>query len=480
MLCFMETQIKTQYGLIKYERATKFTLEEGSFLSKAIKEAFLLLNSSAQKLKKGEIDENLTATLFKDPSGLSATLDGLIASFKDKSLKCVRESVYEGNEGGAEASVLSSVSEDSGEIKIYDAFFDTKQIGDDRAGVIIHEAAHLAGLRGEGNADSADLESAEAVKNFCLCVNGRLSLEEIAAEAEAPENPDSDELTYNPDQARAPKGQSNGGQWVAEGDNGGATSHEKNSSAEIEKNSTYEHNLKKIKFNNIDKNEILFDKEKQDFITEAKKILSGEQKDYANIQKGEIQRNDTKLWMAFNALMKTPFKGRQTVLLDIAYTTIDSSDGEILDTRKEPIAFDANEDNGIIGLWRVTALGGPENYMEGTNLTIDIDIYTLEGPAKDNFKSFKTATSENGFASDAITHAKNQKYVITGSSECYNDSNGGEYKGGSVKGIPIENEKKPVKIFSRKIEFDGKETKADNMSRTALDKYGNDSEIYKQ
>lgn len=222
MLCFMETQIKTQYGLIKYERATKFTLEEGSFLSKAIKEAFLLLNSSAQKLKKGEVDEGLTATLFKDASGLSATLDGLIASFKDKSLKCMRESVYEGNEGGAEASVLSSVSEDSGEIKIYDAFFDTKQIGDDRGGVIIHEAAHLAGLRGEGNADSADLESAEAVKNFCLCANGRLSLEEIAAEAEAPENPDSDELTYNPDQARAPKGQSNGGQWVAEGDNGGA------------------------------------------------------------------------------------------------------------------------------------------------------------------------------------------------------------------------------------------------------------------
>lgn len=223
MLCFMETQIKTQYGLIKYERATKFTLEEGSFLSKSIKEAFLLLNFSAQKLKKGEVDESLTATLFKDASGLSATLDGLIASFKDKSLKCVRESVYEGNEGETEALVLSSVSEDSGEIKIYDAFFDTKQIGDDRAGVIIHEAAHLAGLRGEGNADSAGLESAEAVKNFCLCVNGRLSLEEIAAEAEAPENPDSDELTYNPDQARAPKGQSNGGQWVAEGDNGGAS-----------------------------------------------------------------------------------------------------------------------------------------------------------------------------------------------------------------------------------------------------------------
>ena len=117
---------------------------------------------------------------------------------------------------------MSSVSEDSGEIKIYDAFFDTKQIGDDRDGVIIHEVAHLAGLRGEGNEDSAGLESAEAVKNFCLCANGRLSLEEIAAEAGVPENPDSDELTYNPDQARAPKGQSNGGQWVAEGDNGGA------------------------------------------------------------------------------------------------------------------------------------------------------------------------------------------------------------------------------------------------------------------
>ena len=68
---------------------------------------------------------------------------------------------------------------------------------------------------------------------------------------------------------------------------------------------------------------------------------------------------------------------------------------------------------------------------------------------------------------------------MTGSNDNYNDSNGGPYKGGSVKNIPINKGKNPKKVFSRKIEFDGINTKADRMERTAADKYGHRMQVDK-
>lgn len=69
-----------------------------------------------------------------------------------------------------------------------------------------------------------NLDSAEAIKNFCLCACGKLSLEEINREKESPENSEDEEQTYRPDQPRAPKGQSDGGQWVSEGGGSGESS----------------------------------------------------------------------------------------------------------------------------------------------------------------------------------------------------------------------------------------------------------------
>lgn len=152
-------------------------------------------------------------------------LENLIEKFKNKKLICKKERAYSDSEGNADTSVLASVSEE-GEIKIYNAFFNTKEIKDNRAGVIIHEAAHLAGLKGESNANktNAKTDSAEAIKNFCLCACGKLSLEEINREKESPENSEDEEQTYRPDQPRAPKGQSDGGQWVSEGGGSGESS----------------------------------------------------------------------------------------------------------------------------------------------------------------------------------------------------------------------------------------------------------------
>lgn len=221
----METRIETQFGPIRYERSTNFPLQEGAFLSQSIKEAFIYLNSSLSKLKKKEVDENLVNSLFNDGKELLQILENLIEKFKNKKLICKKERVYSDSEGNTDTSVLASVSEE-GEIKIYNAFFNTKEIKDNRAGVIIHEAAHLAGLEGESNANktNVNLDSAEAVKNFCLCACGKLSLEKINRGKESPENSEDEEQTYRPDQPRAPKGQSDGGQWVSEGGGSGESS----------------------------------------------------------------------------------------------------------------------------------------------------------------------------------------------------------------------------------------------------------------
>lgn len=221
----METRIKTQFGPIRYERSTNFPLQEGAFLSQSIKEAFIYLSSSLSKLKNGEIDESLINSLFNDDKEPTQILENLIEKFKNKELICKKERAYSDSEGNADTSVLASVSEE-GEIKIYNGFFNIKEIKDNRAGVIIHEVAHLAGLEGESNANetTANPNSAEAVKNFCLCVCGKLSLEEINREKESPENSEDEEPAYRPDQPRAPKGQSDGGQWISEGDGSGESS----------------------------------------------------------------------------------------------------------------------------------------------------------------------------------------------------------------------------------------------------------------
>lgn len=92
-------------------------------------------------------------------------MESLIEKFKNKALICKKERAYSDSEGNTDTSVLASVSE-GGEIKIYNAFFNTKEIKGNRAGVIIHEASHLAGLEGESNVNetTANPNSAEAVK----------------------------------------------------------------------------------------------------------------------------------------------------------------------------------------------------------------------------------------------------------------------------------------------------------------------------
>ena len=87
----METRIKTQFGLVRYERSTNFPLQEGAFLSQSIKEAFIYLNSSLSKLKKGEVDDSLVNSLFNDGEEVLQILENLIEKLKNKAIICQRK-----------------------------------------------------------------------------------------------------------------------------------------------------------------------------------------------------------------------------------------------------------------------------------------------------------------------------------------------------------------------------------------------------
>ena len=396
----METRIKTQFGHIKYDRSTNFPLQEGAFLSQSIKEAFIYLNSSLSKLKRGEVDENLVNSLSNGSEELLGILETLIEKLKNKALICKKERAYSDSEGNADTSVLASVSEE-GEIKIYNAFFNTRGIKDNRAGVIIHEVAHLAGLEGESNTNETtdNPDSAEAVKNFCLCACGKLSLEEINREKESPENPEDEEPTYRPDQPRAPKGQSDGGQWVSDGggsgessetggteskktnsDTGGSSNINKpesmGSSSKIEGNPPNGAISKNLRFGKIDED----------------RNSTGESVDFKDTFKVGIY-NDKKngdqevsgIWSAFDFSDSgyTP-ESDVTVIVRLEF---ENDEKKCID-----VAYDAKSDkNGCVKIDRISIVNKvdePEwNSIAGTdgNLDIRMKISSMEGRPKEVF-----------------------------------------------------------------------------------------------
>lgn len=468
----METQITTLYGLIKYERFAKFILEEGAFLSGAIKEAFKMLNVSFMKLKRGEVDESLSKSLFKDDSGLLSTLKELIDGFKNKSIKCVRARRYADSEGNEDASVLASVSEE-GVIKIYDSFFNIKDMPGDRAGVIIHEAAHLAGLRGESNFndDSAKLESAEAVKNFCLCANGKLSLAEIGREKEAAENPASEESTYRPDQARAPKGQSNGGQWISEGGSGNSSKNEDSKGALTYAkesggagNKSGERSVKKLEGKapkGAISDTVRFEK------INAKRAPTGEYVDFKDIfnigsyiDENNVQKDG--IWGAFN-FMDGGYPPNTDVTL-IARIEFEYKDGDSKIHKKSiDIAYDTKSDSdGVVKIDRLSIINKEnESYRdmrdkmtseEGAILGVKLQISSVEGKPKEIFG--EDGIAKNKIDSNDIRYYAQQHASAEKESEYaqHEGADGGQIK--EYEKMPPEKKKMEKRIFEDSVQLD--------------------------
>ena len=236
-----------------------------------------------------------------------------------------------------------------------------------------------------------------------------------------------------------------------------------------------------LKTGSNDKNHILKEEEVKEFKKAAEDLLTGKREDYINFQRGEVQRNGESIWAAVNTAFKTHIEGRQCVIVELTYTTVEKDSQKAGSSEKETIAFDAMEENGIIALWRLTLASGNRNYKLHTDLIIDLNIYVAKGTVSECFSRVENRTNIP-LASDAVAHAAQGKYVVTGNTEGirgpddkgdYNDKNGGPYKGGSVKKATMRETLTKEKVLSKRIIYDGEKTICPGAETTAMDKYGN-------
>ena len=209
---------------INYKLENFSDLSEQKAIDISLGGAFNMAQFILQNLKRSDI--RTTKCIQKiygenaDTSTLSDAFKKIVEHIEHKFF-ARREKVFVGDSGEDMPDVFTSADCKSQKIIIYDAYFKTMP-GDesglnDRATVLIHEMAHLNGF--EGDAELGDINSAEALRNFallaCELVDENLLFEKIRASHQDDDLQGEDgELPYRPDQPRAPKGQSNGGQWI--------------------------------------------------------------------------------------------------------------------------------------------------------------------------------------------------------------------------------------------------------------------------
>lgn len=264
----MERQIRVKNKTYTIKlNAASVKAERAVFIENAVKGAVELAQSCAERLSDGGVDTEFAAVFGES---------GAVAKRRVCDVFRAVPEVFEGvgfllkkvfvDKNGRSPEVLASADAAANTISLYDAFFaEDSDPENDRPSVLLHEAAHLCGLKSDAESGSPD--SAECVRNFALLVSGKMDIDELLGkgesgeadvdEAEEDTSSDADdadgadesgvadgdggesesdedeqengeeserggeEMPYRPDQLRAPKGQSNGGQWVSEGGGSG-------------------------------------------------------------------------------------------------------------------------------------------------------------------------------------------------------------------------------------------------------------------
>ena len=263
----MERQIRVKNKTYTIKlNAASVKAERAVFIENAVKGAVELAQTCAERLSDGGVDTEFAAVFGES---------GAVAKRRVCDVFRAVPEVFEGvgfllkkvfvDKNGRSPEVLASADAATNTISLYDAFFaEDSDPENDRPSVLLHEAAHLCGLKSDAESGSPD--SAECVRNFALLVSGKIDIDTLLGKGESgeadvdeaeedassaaddvddadesgvadgdggesesdedeQENGDEserggEEMPYRPDQLRAPKGQSNGGQWVSEG--GGA------------------------------------------------------------------------------------------------------------------------------------------------------------------------------------------------------------------------------------------------------------------
>lgn len=415
----METRIQTKYGIVRYNRPLNFTTREGAFLSNAIGGAFEILNACILKSEKGDADVGLAKALNLDADGLSETLKKIAAKIKNGGIKCERGKIHVGADSREDPSVLACVSESS-RIRIYDTFFDTKKIRDNRAGVIIHEAAHLIGLNGEQNTDTDDgnPQSAEAVKNFCLCACGKLSLEEIGRETQATPQPDeSEEPTYRANPNRKANGEFDVG--PDSGKSAPAQSAEKNApKPREEKSRNYIDSLPDGERESFARNGVLFEDADITTAKDDKKAGNPSSLDFkhngfgnGDILLGADPDNPDGAecaWGAFSARLDNLEKNAEYTVIQENSCKLQFATGEKPPQKISAVHSVKTDENGCAVLRRVGVVHTRTRDESGDSLCkleIGVDLKILKGSIKEHFANVEKFGQYNNTDEYVARHA---------------------------------------------------------------------------
>lgn len=294
-----------------------------------------------------------------------------------------------------------------------------------------------------------EIDSAECIKNICLCINGKITLEQIKAEhAKQQQNPQKDRrdgiLT-----ARYNANRRDNGQFDFGPDSGSGVSNS-NSSAD-KKTDSKKSKSKKSKTENSSKKESSFEEKAKN----AKNSL--------NLQAGGIKFDSSKIWGAGNFEINNLEPNKEYTLVgEFTYSYYDILEGKDV-TEISKIAIDIRTDeNGSAKVNRVGIVGeytgdGETAKYAGGELGIGVKWSLAEGKTSDNY------ADTDKFKVEDLTHAENrelrEKYGLGYYGMFHacqqgwtNTEDTKGYSGGGISG-----QKDPdglVEILNESIEFD--------------------------
>lgn len=348
----MERQIKVKNKTYTIKlNAASVKAERVVFIENAFKGAIELAQACAEKLSGGGGDSEFAAVFGESGAVAKKRVCDVFRAVPEtfEGVGVLLKKVFV-DKSGRSPEVLASADAAANTISLYDAFFaEDPDPENDRPSVLLHEAAHLCGLKSDAESGSPD--SAECVRNFALLVSGKIDIDTLLGKGQSDEadvekdgsstadgedesevaDDDGDEseidedeqergeserggeeMPYRPDQLRAPKGQSNGGQWVSEGGGTGGAGSSDGASASQQSNKSQTKNASEKQPDTAstqpseekeNKDEKPSDPEKAKEEEEEEKAMQELEQEMKDIENG-ISENKRELRKVFNKAQK--------------------------------------------------------------------------------------------------------------------------------------------------------------------------------
>ncbi|MFI3290784.1 MAG: hypothetical protein R3Y46_02780 [Opitutales bacterium] len=160
----IERHINVKGKFFKYKLVGRAYGDESYIVNESLKEAFCLVLDSYMSLKNKDENSLRIATEISGSSNyqtLLSSLERVGLKILDNVLVILRENYLDTEND----NVLASINKDDKKtFTVYDNFFDKVCFKENRAGIFIHEIAHLCDFDEED--EMKELDSAECIKKY--------------------------------------------------------------------------------------------------------------------------------------------------------------------------------------------------------------------------------------------------------------------------------------------------------------------------